>query len=378
MEHTFTLYKRSRDGKEMVWMVTVKGDRYTTTAGYLYGALTESKPTVAKPTNVGKANERNAEDQAEFEARALVEKRIKQGFVHDMRDMDKPAPYFVPAHCLEIRPDRMRLFPRYAQPKLDGIKCIAMRSGLYTRNGNKIVCCPHIEEAYKPIFEAYPELVFDGELYNHNYHHNIEEIVSLTRKIKPTELDLQRSREIIQHHVYDGVPSDTQEGLSKGYAERMGILREACARYLPKDEHLQRVVFVETVLVSTRRQLENAYQGYLRQNYEGIILREQDGRYVHGDTRTIEKLKPSCDAEFPIVRVEEGIGNRTGMAGRIWCAFPDGREFPCAIMGNEALYARMLRDSDKLVGKKATVLYQNKTNAGELRHPRVKVIRDYE
>ena len=42
----------------------------------------------------------------------------------------------------------------WSQPKLDGIRCIARKDGLYTRAGKAITTCDHIfHEALKPVFD---------------------------------------------------------------------------------------------------------------------------------------------------------------------------------------------------------------------------------
>ena len=56
-------------------------------------------------------------------------------------------------------------FPVIAQPKLDGVRCIARKDGLFSRDGNPITTQPHIEAALAPLFAAEPDLVLDGELW---------------------------------------------------------------------------------------------------------------------------------------------------------------------------------------------------------------------
>ena len=77
--------------------------------------------------------------------------------------------------------------PVFSQPKLDGIRCIAMREGLFTRTGKPIVAVPHIHEELEPFFEKYPNAVLDGELYNHAYKDDFNKIIHLVRKQNLTE-----------------------------------------------------------------------------------------------------------------------------------------------------------------------------------------------
>ena len=81
----------------------------------------------------------------------------------------------------------------YSQPKLDGVRCIASAGGLLSRKNRPITAVPHIWNAVAPIFEKYPDLVLDGELYNHDLKDDFNEIVSMVRKSKPTSEELAQS-----------------------------------------------------------------------------------------------------------------------------------------------------------------------------------------
>src|SRR3546814_10690811 len=65
--------------------------------------------------------------------------------------------------------------PGFAQPKLDGVRCIATKDGLFSRQGKPITSCPHISTALTPLFEHTPSLVLDGALYNHDLTDNFNE-----------------------------------------------------------------------------------------------------------------------------------------------------------------------------------------------------------
>ena len=43
----------------------------------------------------------------------------------------------------------------------------------------------HILDELQPFFNKYPDVVLDGELYNHDLKDNFEKIISLVRKQKP-------------------------------------------------------------------------------------------------------------------------------------------------------------------------------------------------
>ena len=93
--------------------------------------------------------------------------------------------------------------PVYIQAKLDGVRCLFTKDGAYSRTGKKFMNLAHIELALIPFFKQQPDVVLDGELYNHELKHDFEKIISLVRKQKPTADDRLEAKQLVQFHVYD-------------------------------------------------------------------------------------------------------------------------------------------------------------------------------
>ena len=84
--------------------------------------------------------------------------------------------------------------PVYIQPKLDGIRCLFTANGAFSRNKKQFMNLKHIEMALKPFFDQNPDVVLDGELYNHKLKRDFEKIVSLVRsKSQPKKTDVMHS-----------------------------------------------------------------------------------------------------------------------------------------------------------------------------------------
>ena len=92
------------------------------------------------------------------------------------------------------------------QPKLDGIRCIFTKDGAYSRAGNKFMNLAHLELKLQPFFKKNPDIILDGELYNHKLKNNFEKIVSLVKKQKPTADDRLDAQHLIQYYLYDVIP----------------------------------------------------------------------------------------------------------------------------------------------------------------------------
>ena len=70
-------------------------------------------------------------------------------------------------------------------------------------NMDVIKTVDHIKDAFKPLFKTNPDLVVDGELYNHQFKDNFNKIISLVRKQKPNAQEIDEATRYIQFHWYD-------------------------------------------------------------------------------------------------------------------------------------------------------------------------------
>ena len=107
------------------------------------------------------------------------------------------------------------------------------------------------------------------------------------------------------------------------------------------------------------------YDNYVAQGHEGAILRFPDSPYEHKRSSLLLKLKPTDDAEFEVIGVEEGAGNWSGIAKIINCRMDDGREFNATFKGTMAQAKEFLDNKDKYIGKKYTIFYNGFTGKGE-------------
>ena len=259
--------------------------------------------------------------------------------------------------------------PVFIQPKLDGVRCLFTKDGAYSRTGKQFHNLRYIELRLAPFFDKHPDVVLDGELYNHDLRDDFEQIISLVRKQKPTDEDRLNSADMIQYHVYDYIIPFI------GYEARLKWL-------MSNKDHLWSnvVIPVETHRVYKYEEAANMhYDGFIKQGYEGSILR-LNGAYEQKRSYNLQKFKDFSDDEATIVGYEEGKGKRTGTLGKFLMVDDDGIQFGCppgkgydynaleTILGNIHSY----------IGQRATFTYFERTKAGNYRHPMFKCIRNYE
>ena len=260
--------------------------------------------------------------------------------------------------------------PIFIQPKLDGVRCViqAEMDGTviaYSRTGKEWKNIDHILKELKPFFYKFPNIILDGELYNHDLKNDFEKIISLVRKTKPMYHDRVESDMKVQFHCYDTIMEHMP------FDARDEFIREN----LPESYCIKHV---ETLQINE----ESAHFVHTQnkdKGYEGSIVRTND-TYQCKRSHSLRKFKDFQDAEAYIVGYEEGKGKREGTLGKFLMQDEDGNKFGCP-PGKGYTYKDMkdmLDNIHEYMGQTATFTYFERTKAGSYRHPLFKAIRDYE
>ena len=265
----------------------------------------------------------------------------------------------------------------YSQPKLDGVRCLIQnekREGYevvtaYSRTGKEWKNINHILGQLRPFFDKFPEVVLDGELYNHDLRDNFEKIISLVRKTKPTDEDRAESAEKVQFHCYDIVNEDWN------FFDRSYFVQSHFAYY--GHHQCDSVRAVDHGLVFNTEEVEVAHEEFLDRGYEGSILRKNEN-YECKRSWTLMKVKDFSDAEAKIIDWVEGKGKRIGTIGKFVAVDADGNEFGMPVMDKFEYLQNNFKAMQGWVGKTATFTYFERTKKGSYRHPLFKTIRDYE
>jgi DNA ligase-1 len=363
-----TLYKQDKKGRVQQWSVEVEESRHRTIEGLIDGKFTTSEWTQCVGKNIGKKHETSPEQQAILEAESKAKKKREKGFYDNIEDAGKGTNFLEPmlAHKFnDYGDDLVANHEVHSQPKLDGIRCIATREGIFTRNGKEIVATPHLWLSIYMILDENPEVeALDGELYNHQLKHDFNKITSLVKKLNVTPEDLAESATLIQYHVYDMVHP------AKTFAERIETLE--------KYGNYPFVHVVQTLKITDRAHLDEVYAWYLEDGYEGQMVRKSNSIYEKVRTKSLLKRKEFQDEDCEVIDIIEGQGNRSGMAGNVRCIHPNGNTFDANIKGGFEFYKKILIEKELHIGKKATIRYQNLTPDGNPRFPVMVCFRDYE
>jgi len=354
-----TLYKQSSTGQIQRWAISVSGNAVTTEYGIDGGKMQTTTDLVKEGTNIGKCNEATPAEQAVRQAQQTWDAKVKKGYTADVlraAETKNTLGAVQPMLAFPIeKKERHVVFPALAQPKLDGLRCIAIiRSGkarLFSRTQKPIDTVPHIVAELERLHKG-ASITLDGELYSHKFKDDFNEIIHL---VKRDETHADSS--LIEYHVYDIVALG-------GYERR--------AQAIVAGGHVR---LVETVKVASMAELE-AYQAKcIERGYEGCMYRNPSGEYENKRSANLLKVKTFQDGEFKITGAEEGKGKLMGAVGAFVLVTGAGVEFRAHPMGTLALWKDYWKRRASLIGKMATVKFQGKTPDGSLRFPVFKCVR---
>ena len=264
--------------------------------------------------------------------------------------------------------------PTFIQPKLDGVRCViqygdGVSPGVkaYSRTGKEWKNIEHIKLNLYRFFDKFPNIILDGELYNHDLRDNFEKIISLVRKTKPTAEDRVEASRLTQFHCYDIIDEKLL------FDQRIEFVNQALM--LLGDS----IYIVDTTQCFTGGDAKIFHQDNLELGYEGSIVRTND-TYQCKRSHNLRKFKDFSDAEATIIGFAEGKGKRVGTLGKFIMRDSEGIEFGCP-PGKGYNYKDMknlLFRAPHYIGAKATFTYFERTKRGSYRHPLFKSIRDYE
>ena len=354
-----TIYKKTKTGATQEWTIEVSDNKYRTHSGQRGGQITTNAWTVVYGKNVGRANATTDNEQAMAEAVAKRTKKLESGYFEDITNINEQQ-YFEPmlAAKWEDYKDKIQ-YPIFSQPKLDGIRCIITKDGMFSRNGKPIISAPHIYDSLKPLFETNPDLVFDGELYADKFANDFNKIVSLVKRTKPTTEDLADSKKNIQYWIYD-LPNEDDT-----FEMRSQALYDLFMEWSYFTKHC---INVDTDVCNSEAEVMELYGQYVDKGFEGQMLR-MNGKYENKRSKSLLKHKSFIDEEYQILDIVEGEGNRSGTAGYMVFETREGKRFKSNVKGTWEETAEMLKSKNELIGKQATIKYFNLTPDGIPRFP---------
>lgn len=355
MKKLDTLYKTTSTGATQTWTICRDGDEIFTEFGPEGGTIQVSAREKIAGKNLGKKNETTASEQAQREAESRWRKKLASGYVKTKAELGHGAAdasvgeAVWPTLAKSFKKDGNKIaFPAFAQPKLDGHRCLAQfdRNGkvtLWSRKRKRITSMAHVVDALESL--GLRDAILDGELFSDEL--SFEETAHFVRKSVALP-----GCESVMYHVFDAV-------LDLPFSARTAWV----ADHVPIGDVVQPV---ETVAVADEAALLEYFENCLAAGFEGAMARNAfgGGYYSHPTHRSndLQKLKEMDDAEFPIVAVKEGKGKLAGHAV-FTCKAGNGTEFDVKLKGDTAKLKAYFDKPGSVVGKQLTVQFQGLTGA---------------
>lgn len=210
-------------------------------------------------------------------------------------------------------------YPVRVEPKLDGLRCVAVKQAgvvrFYTRNGTLLETLPSIGAALQAI-EA-DDFVLDGECLGEDWNESAS--ILMSRKYKKDDRN-------IVFHVFDGMP--LQDWVAQCselvLTQRLQYVRDVLEPIV--GDTFSKVKLVGGVMVNNELQLLETYSKFMNMGYEGIMLKDQGAQYLFKRSSSILKMKPYTTYEGVIVGHYEGRNGtkNEGLFGGFEVLLPNG------------------------------------------------------
>lgn len=243
------------------------------------------------------------------------------------------------------------------EPKLDGIRCLAVvKNGaceIFARSGKQIT---NFDKTIGKDLSSLPDGVYDGEIMD-------EDFVALMRQVHRKE-GTNVSNSYLA--LFDLVSLDEWD--KRVGKEALSFRRERLESYLSGKEFKYLRLVDQRIIEKTSENIDRHHTQYVRQGYEGAMIKNPVLPYSFGRSDAVIKVKSFLDVDLTVVGFKEGTGRHAGKLGSILVEF-QGVEVNVGSGFEDDMRSRVWKNKDSYIGMTAEVRYQEVTPDGSLRFP---------
>ena len=279
------LYNLNSKGNLQIWEIKVVDNKLIKEFG-----LTDGKKTIVEKIihgkNKGKKNETSDHSQALLQAQSDYLKKIDSGY-SETKEIKKS---ILPMLALNFQNRKHDIvYPCFIQPKLNGVRCLLINNRFYSRKGKEFY---FLEGILDTLFTSHlpKNIILDGELYSHEL--TFSQIISaIKQKNQKPEYDLVSKINFIVFDCFD------QTNLNIDFQDRIQLVSQI----------INKKFVIPTLNCRNEDCIDTYHKKYIKENYEGIIIRNKLGGYLlNKRSKNLQKLKFTIDDEFKIVSFSEG------------------------------------------------------------------------
>lgn len=331
---SYALYKNTPKSSQ-IWYCKVEGRNLTISYGTSYGKQQTIEDTYPSPEDALKAAKQKRDKKVNREGYSEDPTAIAPSMPMLSHEYSKYGMH-LPEHV-------------FIQPKLNGFRCVGNKEVLLSRKNLVWSSVPHILEEIRKLNCDLP-YPLDGELYADGF--TFEELQSIVMRDHP-----HRKMGMIEYHIFDIQSEGT-------YKNRLTYLNEL----IPKNHQYLKVV---PTVQATTDQIANHLDSAVSAGFEGIMVKDPNGRYEHNTRSTsTQKLKPSFCESFKVVDiVTSEQGREKGRAIAV-CITDQGKPFRCRLAYDNYMAEWIYKNRHKYAKSYAIVDFKGYTSDGYPRESR--------
>lgn len=366
------LFAKSKTGKEQWWEIRVSDNFIYTSKGFTDSdVITEYKPIEVSGKNIGRKNETSSHNQALLEAQSKwnkkhdAEYKPKKEIKEEESDDDEKDESEDEIEFTKVLPmlankytEKTKLGTEgvYVSEKLDGIRALTGKNPntneveMWSRTGKTFPHFNKIKHSVKMILEELESenLILDGELYSHTI--PFTEISGIVRRTT----NQSKYENKIEYYIFDVVDTTME------YTNRLEILKKIKKMEIPN------IHVVLSTLVFTHDEILESHDEFVKQGYEGIIVRKPKSKYeIKHRSSGLLKYKQFEDTEFEVVDVECGKGTEEGCVIFVCKDNNSDKTFNVRPRGSMQKRRWQYEHSENYIGKKLTVRWQKNSNGSD-------------
>ena len=364
-------------------------DRYS----FQYKGKETKQPTVI--ISKGKAK-RTVQQQYELELNSLIKKAIDKGYKRLITSLDnyneQELNDFIGNTLTNANGNKKVMLAKQADNitnmsvfdklylisrKINGVRCLIFKdeNGIIRTSSrgaiNYDLAIKHILEhpTIIKIFNKYPDLILDGEIYKHGLDLNV--ISGMCRK-----QDENTDYSILEFYWYD-IFNESLPAI-----ERIDLLQHICEDYNitfnPYQEFNDniKIQYVPQELISGYDNIKEKHDQFVSEGWEGAVIRLTTGYYTqNGRTNDMIKVKKYDTISCKVIGIEQGLREYADMV--FICQMPDSdKTFKAKPIGNynqKVDYTIHFEDTYK--NHMADIKYFNYSAHGVLEQPCLTVFR---
>lgn len=346
---------------------------YFTTNGLIGMKMTQSAPTIiTSGKNLGKRNATNVLTQAHADCASKYRLKLKGGYSENAtgsnsNDQTIESQVPIPMALKSWKDFGSRLkYPLYVQPKLDGLRMIAMldsdgKVALKTRRRHDIPKFDKLRAHLQKMYDSQPDkgIILDGELYTHGM--SLQNISGIVR----SETERGDEKDALQYWLFDCFCVVDGNGYTTN--DPFEVRRERLNAFVGKQPKTSQLVINETKLVRSEDESTAYYDQLVQDGYEGVIYKSLGKPYEYSFTKEKRsswylKRKQQFDSEFEIVSYTEGKGKDAGCVVFV-LQTSEGIAFNSVPNGTyeyrKDLYQECEQDFTRFKGKMAKVQFED-------------------